>query len=111
MKILVVSDAWHPRINGVVNTISCTTACLEELGHQVIMLTPDNFKTVPCPTYPEIRLSVFPKKKVQTFLNAHEFDAIHIATEGPLGIAARNYAMKNKVKFTTAFSPFDIFCR
>ncbi len=103
MKILVVSDAWHPQTNGVVNTISCTTACLEELGHQVIMLTPDKFKTVPCPTYPEIRLSVFPKKKVQTFLNAHEFDAIHIATEGPLGIAARNYAMKNKLKFTTAF--------
>ena len=103
MKILVVSDAWHPQINGVVNTILCTTACLKELGHQVIMLTPDRFKTIPCPTYPEIRLSVFPKKRVQKFFNAHEFDSIHIATEGPLGIAARNYAVKNKLKFTTAF--------
>lgn len=103
MNILVVSDAWHPQINGVVNTILCTTACLKELGHQVTMLTPDKFKTIPCPTYPEIRLSVFPKKRVQNFIDTHEFDAIHIATEGPLGIAARNYAIKNKFKFTTAF--------
>ena len=99
----MVSDAWHPQINGVVNTISCTTACLEELGHQVIMLTPDKFKTVPCPTYPEIRLSLFPKKGVKDFLDSQHFDAIHIATEGPLGIATRNYAKKKKLKFTTAF--------
>ena len=103
MKILVVSDAWHPQINGVVNTILRTTECLEALGHQVIMLTPDKFKTVPCPTYPEIRLSIFPKKRVKKFLDNEYFDAIHIATEGPLGIATRNYAMKKKLKFTTAF--------
>ena len=103
MKILVVSDAWYPQINGVVNSILCTTNCLQELGHHVIMLTPERFKTIPCPTYPEIRLSIFPKKGVQKFLNAQEFDAIHIATEGPLGIATRNYAIKNKLQFTTAF--------
>ena len=103
MKILVVSDAWHPQINGVVNTILCTIACLKELGHQVIMLTPEKFKTIPCPTYPEIRLAVFPKKGVQNFLISREFDAIHIATEGPLGIATRNFAIKNKLKYTTAF--------
>ncbi len=103
MKILVVSDAWYPQINGVVNTISCTTTCLEALGHQVIMLTPEKFRTVPCPTYPEIRLSIFPKKGVKDFLEKQDFDAIHIATEGPLGIATRNYAIKNKLKFTTAF--------
>ena len=103
MKILVVSDAWYPQINGVVNTISCTTTCLEALGHQVIMLTPEKFRTVPCPTYPEIRLSIFPKKGVKDFLEKQDFDAIHIATEGPLGIATRNYAVKNKLKFTTAF--------
>ena len=90
MKILVVSDAWYPQTNGEVNSILCTTKCLEELGHQVIMLTPERFKTIPCPTYPEIRLSVFPKKGVQKFLNSQEFDAIHIATEVPLGIATRN---------------------
>ena len=97
MKILVVSDAWHPQINGVVNTILRTTECLEALGHQVIMLTPDKFKTIPCPTYPEIRLAIFPKKGVKNFLDNQYFDAIHIATEGPLGIATRNYAMKKKL--------------
>ena len=103
MKILVVSDAWYPQVNGVVNTIICTTSCLEALGHHVIMLTPDRFRTVPCPTYPEIRLSIFPRKIMQDFLKKEQFDAIHIATEGPLGIAVRNYAVKNKLKFTTAF--------
>lgn len=103
MKILVVSDAWYPQINGVVNTISCTTTCLESLGHQVIMLTPNKFRTFPCPTYPEIRLSIFPKNGVEEFLRHQDYDAIHIATEGPLGIATRNYAVRNKLKFTTAF--------
>ena len=103
MKILIVSDAWYPQTNGVVNSILCTNACLKELGHEVIMLTPDKFRTIPCPSYPEIRLSVFPKRGVQKFLKNHKFDVIHIATEGPLGIATRKYAIKNKLKFTTAF--------
>ena len=72
MKILVVSDAWYPQVNGVVNTIICTTSCLEALGHHVIMLTPDRFRTVPCPTYPEIRLSIFPRKIMQDFLKKEQ---------------------------------------
>jgi len=103
MKILIVSDAWYPQTNGVVNSILCTNSCLKELGHEVIMLTPDKFRTIPCPSYPEIRLSVFPKRGVQKFLQNHKIDIIHIATEGPLGIATRQYAIKNKLKFTTAF--------
>ena len=103
MKILIVTDAWAPQVNGVVRTIEATNRELEKMGHEVVMLTPQLFRTIPCPTYPEIRLSLFPFKRVANVIRDEKPDAIHIATEGPLGIAARAYAKKHGLPFTTAY--------
>lgn len=103
MRIMIVTDAWEPQVNGVVRTLKQTRQELEKLGHEIQMITPLEFKTVPCPTYPDIALSLFPKKKVVERMQSFNPDAIHIATEGPLGIAARSYAIKNKLPFSTAY--------
>ena len=103
MKILIVTDAWLPQVNGVVRTIEATNRELEKMGHEVMMITPEYFPTVACPTYPEIRLSLFPFRRVAQIIRAEQPDAIHIATEGPLGIAARSYAKKHGLAFTTAY--------
>lgn len=103
MKIMIVTDAWEPQVNGVVRTLKQTMSELKKMGHEIEMITPLEFKTIPCPTYPDISLSLFPKKKVHQKMSSFEPDAIHIATEGPLGIAARAYALKNKLPFSTAY--------
>jgi glycosyltransferase involved in cell wall biosynthesis len=103
MKILIVTDAWEPQVNGVVRTLKSTKRELEKMGHQVDMLTPLEFRTMACPTYPEIRLSLFPAARVARRIRSGEFDALHIATEGPLGIAARRFCKRHKLPFTTAY--------
>lgn len=103
MRILIVTDAWEPQVNGVVRTIKSTRRELEKSGHVVELLTPLEFKTIPCPTYPDIRLSLLPKAKVIQRIEAFKPDAIHIATEGPLGIAARAWALHHQFPFTTAY--------
>ncbi len=103
MKIAIVSDAWQPQINGVVNSMLNTRRCLLQFGHDVEMFTPLDFKTVPCPTYPSIRLSVAPGSKLSDMLNTYDPDSIHISTEGPLGLAARNWCKRNNLRFTTAY--------
>jgi len=103
MKIAIISDAWHPQINGVVNSMLHTRHCLEQFGHRVEMFTPQDFTTVPCPTYPSIRLSVTPGRKLSRMLDDYAPDSLHIATEGPLGLAARNWCRQNKLRFTTAY--------
>lgn len=103
MKILIVTDAWDPQVNGVVRTLKSTRRELEKMGHVVDMLTPLEFRTIPCPTYPEIRLSLLPRAKVERRLNEAAPDALHIATEGPLGLAARSYAKRHGLSFTTAY--------
>ena len=103
MKILIVTDAWEPQVNGVVRTLKSTRRELEKMGHDVDLLTPLEFRTVPCPTYPEIRLSMFPRHRVDRRIADAKPDAIHIATEGPLGIAARACAIKRGLPFTTAY--------
>ena len=103
MKIMIVTDAWEPQVNGVVRTLKQTMHELKKMGHEINMITPLEFKTIPCPTYPDISLSLFPKKKVTAKLDQFKPDAIHIATEGPLGIAARAYALKHKLPFSTAY--------
>ena len=103
MKIMTVTDAWAPQVNGVVRTIQATNQELIDMGHEVVMLTPLQFKTVACPTYPEIRLSLFPSKKVARIIDAERPDALHIATEGPLGMAARRHAVRHNIPFTTAY--------
>ena len=105
MKIAIVTDAWYPQINGVVRTLTKTREGLEALGHEVMMITPDSFRTLPCPTYPEIRLSIFPGRLVSARLQAFCPDHLHIATEGPLGLASRAYARRTQLAFTTAYHP------
>ncbi|MBI0327766.1 glycosyltransferase family 4 protein [Burkholderia plantarii] len=103
MKIMIVTDAWEPQVNGVVRTLKSTSRELTALGHRVELLTPLEFRTIPCPTYPEIRLSLFPYARLRSRIDAFAPDALHIATEGPLGMAARRYARKHKLPFTTAY--------
>lgn len=103
MRIAVVTDAWEPQVNGVVNTLKATVACLRELDHTVQMLAPDDMRTFACPTYPDIRLALKPYAKVAAKLDAFQPDCIHIATEGPMGLAARRYCLRNGLDFTTAY--------
>jgi glycosyltransferase involved in cell wall biosynthesis len=103
MKILLVSDAWTPQVNGVVRTLSTTVDKLRALGHEVVTLTPDLFRSLPCPTYPEIRLAMTTPWAVGNRIDAIAPDAIHIATEGPLGFFARNACVKRGLVFTTAY--------
>ncbi|MGC8469612.1 MAG: glycosyltransferase family 4 protein [Acetobacteraceae bacterium] len=102
-RILIVSDAWVPQVNGVVRTLAATSAELLALGHDVLVIGPDRFATIPCPTYPGIRLALRPRRKLAWMMSDHAPEALHIATEGPLGIAARRIALRRGWRFTTAF--------
>lgn len=101
--ILIVTDAWYPQVNGVVRTLTYTREELTARGHQVTMLTPEGYRTIPCPTYPEIRLALFPASRVAQHIREYSPDVIHVATEGPLGLAARNFCLRNGLDFTTAY--------
>ncbi len=103
MNILIVTDAWMPQVNGVVRTISTVRAELEAMGHTVEVIGPDRFRTVPMPTYPEIRLALGAGRRLRAMIEAMRPDCIHIATEGPLGFAARRWCLKRGVPFTTAY--------
>lgn len=103
MKIALASDAWTPQVNGVVRTLTTTVARLRAMGHEVETITPDGFSTVPCPTYPEIRLALMPGAGVRRRLDAFAPDATHIATEGPIGWAVRRWCVANGLAFTTSF--------
>lgn len=103
MKIALVTDAWLPQTNGVVRTLTITAERLSQAGHEVTAITPVDFRTVPCPTYPEIRLSLFAAARVRRRLDALDPDAVHIATEGPLGLAARRWCLRRGRSFTTSY--------
>jgi glycosyltransferase involved in cell wall biosynthesis len=102
-RILIVTDAWKPQLNGVVRTLSIVANELRAMGHVVEVIGPNQFLTIPCPTYPDIALSLLPKRKLIRMIGAFRPDAMHIATEGPLGMAARGWARRNGFAFTTAF--------
>ena len=103
MKLIIVTDAWHPQVNGVVRSLAATAANLRKIGHQVEVIEPGLFRTTACPTYPEIRLAFGCAAKVREILDGSEPDAVHIATEGPIGWAARGWCMKRGRPFTTSF--------
>ncbi len=103
MNVVIVTDAWKPQVNGVVRTYEQFGRELTAMGHTVSYITPDGFRTVPMPGYPEIRLALFPYRGVAKTLRAKGPDAIHIGTEGPLGSAARRYCRRNGIPFTTAY--------
>ncbi len=103
MRLTLVSDAWTPQVNGVVRTLTTTVAQLEARGHAVQTITPDRFVSVPCPTYPEIRLALTTPYRVGAMIAGFRPEAVHIATEGPLGWLARGWCRKRGVPFTTSF--------
>lgn len=103
MRVVLVTDAWEPQTNGVVSTLRQTMAEMQRLGIEVLRISPEQFTTIPCPSYPEIRLAVVPGPKVGALLNDFQPDAIHIATEGTLGVAARQWCIARKLRFTTSY--------
>jgi glycosyltransferase involved in cell wall biosynthesis len=103
MKILVATDAWHPQVNGVVRTYEAIARCAPGLGHEIRFLTPDTFRTFPLPGYPEIKLALASRHRVTEFIQQSGADAIHIATEGPIGHAVRNACLVLGRTFTSSF--------
>jgi glycosyltransferase involved in cell wall biosynthesis len=103
MRILLATDAWEPQVNGVVRTLTRTVAECRAMGHEVEVISPELFKTVPCPTYPEIRLALGAYDEMQERFKAFEPEAVHIATEGPIGLSARRICLEWKLPFTTSY--------
>jgi len=103
MRIMIVTDAWFPQTNGVVNTLAQTAAWLGRFGHEVRLTVPRDFRTMPCPSYPEIRVAVRPLRKLARMFEQFRPQAVHIATEGPLGFAARRYCVRRALRFTTSY--------
>jgi glycosyltransferase involved in cell wall biosynthesis len=102
-RILIVSDAWRPQVNGVVRTLETVAEELRRAGHEMEVIGPDRFPSVPAPSYPEIRLALFPQAKLEREMEAFGPDAVHIATEGPLGWSMRALCRKRRWPFTTSF--------
>lgn len=103
MRILIVTDAWHPQVNGVVRTLTTLRDHLTAEGYEPVMISPEQFNSVPCPTYPEIRLALFPGRKMARIIESFRPCVVHVATEGPLGLTARRYCVRRGIPFTTAF--------
>ena len=103
MRIAIITDAWTPQVNGVVNTLKATRRHLRSMGHGVLMVTPENLRSFSCPTYPEIKLAYKPFAHIANQLEEFDPDCIHIATEGPMGLAARRYCLEHDLDFTTAY--------
>ncbi|NRG17975.1 glycosyltransferase family 1 protein [Rhizobiales bacterium] len=102
-SILIVTDAWHPQVNGVVRSLERTAEELGKMGVRVEFLTPRAFRTLPCPTYPEIRLSLTTSGRVRRMIEERACDHLHIATEGPLGLLAARIARRQGRVFTTSY--------
>ncbi len=103
MRILLASDAWEPQVNGVVRTLTRTIAECRDMGHEVEVIEPGQFRTFPLPTYSEIKLAVGCYQPIQERLKAFEPEAIHIATEGPIGLTVRKLCLEWKLPFTTSY--------
>ncbi len=103
MRILIASDAWHPQINGVVRVLDTTRRYLEEEGHKVLVVGPQQFRSVPAPGYREVRLAVFPGSGLRGILEEFRPDAVHIPVEGPIGLSMRRICLKEGWHFTTSY--------
>jgi len=103
MKIALLTDAWEPQVNGVVRTWQHVIKEAQKLGHEFTAIHPGMFKTVGAPKYPEIRLALWPAGQTRRTLDEFQPDAIHVATEGPIGRAGRKYCVKRKLPFTTSY--------
>jgi glycosyltransferase involved in cell wall biosynthesis len=103
MRLILVTDAWRPQVNGVVRTLEAVAGELAAMGHETRFITPGQFGSIPCPSYPEIRLALTTRHRIGRMIAAFAPDAVHIATEGPLGLAARNACVRRGLPFTTSF--------
>jgi glycosyltransferase involved in cell wall biosynthesis len=103
LRILIPTDAWEPQINGVVRTLTTTVAHLRAMGHTVLAVGPDRFRTIPAPGYPEVRLALFPRRGIARIMDDFRPDAVHIPVEGPIGLAARAECRRRGWPFTTSF--------
>jgi glycosyltransferase involved in cell wall biosynthesis len=103
MRIAIATDAWAPQVSGVVTTLTQTRDHLIKEDHEVLMVTNEGRKCFPLPTYPEIKLALFPGRQIARELDAFEPDCVHIATEGTIGLAARRYCIRRGIPFTTAY--------
>lgn len=103
MRIALATDAWYPQINGVVRTLGATVAELTARGHEVELITPDRFRTVPLPGYNSIEIAIAPRFAARRLLGAFKPDVVHIATEGPIGWSARGWCKAHGIPYTSAF--------
>jgi glycosyltransferase involved in cell wall biosynthesis len=103
LRILIATDAWRPQVNGVVRTLGRVADELRSQRHEVEVIGPDRFRTLPCPTYPEIRLALLPGRRIADMIEEFKPDCIHVSTEGPIGRAARAWCLKQDHPFTTAY--------
>ncbi|MET0250945.1 MAG: glycosyltransferase family 1 protein [Novosphingobium sp.] len=103
LKIAIATDAWYPQVNGVVRTLAATVAELDSRGHEVELITPQRFATIPMPGYRSIRVAMAPRFSVRRMLDAFDPDIVHIATEGPIGWSARGWCQARELPFTSAF--------
>jgi glycosyltransferase involved in cell wall biosynthesis len=104
MRILIATDAWHPQVNGVVRTLTSLARSAATLGEDVEFLTPDGFPSLGVPTYPGLRVALPNRREIARRIEAVAPDAIHIATEGPIGWAVRGYCRRHKLAFTTSYT-------
>ncbi|MBY3194927.1 glycosyltransferase family 4 protein [Rhizobium laguerreae] len=102
-RLVIVTDAWHPQVNGVVRSIENTNRELAKMGVEVSMVTPERFNSIPCPTYPEIRLSIANYRRIAREIEKHNPSYVHIATEGPLGLTARRWCLRKRMPFSTSY--------
>jgi len=103
LRILLATDAWHPQVNGVVRTWTTSLEYLRKLGHETEVIEPNQFAGLPCPLYPEIRLCMPGVRGIVAKINSFAPDVIHIATEGPIGMAVRLYCCRRRLSFTTSY--------
>ena len=101
-RLALVTDAWHPQTNGVVNTLSRLVKHLESAGLEILVVSPQGYRTIPFPSYPEVRIVCTPWRAVRP-LTDFQPDAVHIATEGPLGLWIRGWMGRRRLSFTTSF--------
>ena len=104
MRILIATDAWHPQVNGVVRTLTSLAKSAAALGAEVEFLTPDGFPSMALPTYPGLRVAWPNRREIARRIEAAAPEAIHIATEGPIGWAVRAYCLRRKLAFTTSYT-------
>lgn len=104
MRVMIATDAWQPQVNGVVRTLQSLIAGLRSLEVDVEVLTPAGFRTIPLPTYPSLRIAIPNRAEIIRRVETYKPDSIHIATEGPIGLMARNYCVKHGLSFTTSYA-------